>query len=71
MVHTTAMLDSAATFLRKVIMRTADAESTPEVGSSRNRIEGCFTSASATDRRRFVEAPAQTTTGFKLKALLL
>jgi hypothetical protein len=35
-------------------MRTALAESTPEVGSSRNKMFGCLTSASATDRRRLL-----------------
>ena len=53
-VHTTATFSSAAIFLRKLIMRTADAESTPLVGSSRNRIFGRFASASATERRRLL-----------------
>jgi hypothetical protein len=48
------MFSSAAIFLRKLIMRTADAESTPLVGSSRNRIFGRFASASATERRRLL-----------------
>ena len=53
-VHATAMFCSRATFLRKVIMRTADAESTPLVGSSRNKIFGRLTSASATESRRLL-----------------
>mmetsp|Transcript_5863 Transcript_5863/g.24862 ORF Transcript_5863/g.24862 Transcript_5863/m.24862 type:complete len:230 (+) Transcript_5863:4245-4934(+) len=53
-VHTTATFCVAATVCKKLIMRTALAESTPEVGSSRNKMFGCLTSASATDRRRLL-----------------
>ena len=53
-VHTTATFCSAATVRKKLIMRTALAESTPDVGSSRNRMFGRLTSASATDRRRLL-----------------
>ena len=53
-VHTTATFCVAATSRRKLIMRTALAESTPDVGSSRNRMLGRLTSASATDRRRLL-----------------
>ena len=53
-VHTTATFCVAATVCKKLIMRTALAESTPEVGSSRNKMFGLLTSASATDRRRLL-----------------
>jgi hypothetical protein len=41
-VHTTATFCVAATVCKKLIMRTALAESTPEVGSSRNKMFGLF-----------------------------
>mmetsp|Transcript_24758 Transcript_24758/g.80942 ORF Transcript_24758/g.80942 Transcript_24758/m.80942 type:complete len:220 (-) Transcript_24758:566-1225(-) len=53
-VHATAMLISAAMFFRKVIIRIAEAESTPLVGSSRKRMAGDLTRASATERRRLL-----------------
>ena len=53
-VQTTAMFCATAISVRKPIIMTAEAESTPEVGSSRKRTDGFFDSATAIDSRRLL-----------------
>jgi hypothetical protein len=53
-VHAIVMARAWAIFLRKLMIMTAEAESTPLVGSSRNSTDGRFASATAIESRRLL-----------------
>mmetsp|Transcript_40526 Transcript_40526/g.107265 ORF Transcript_40526/g.107265 Transcript_40526/m.107265 type:complete len:208 (+) Transcript_40526:197-820(+) len=54
MVHTTAIEFDTAIWPRKLIIMTAEAESTPLVGSSRKSMDGRFARAKAIESRRLL-----------------